>query len=116
MYTFVRWVRTVENRSAFLAVRRVAECLCAGRPCRDANPLFLHGPAGTGKTHLVSALAAEVARHRPDLVAVVVPSDELDVRGDESGGSHPRLADADLLVVEDLQHLPERACEAVVQA
>src|SRR5438552_1706459 len=67
MQTFARWVATPENRSARLSMGRVADGVCSGRSRRESNPLFLHGPAGTGKTHLVAALAHELAARRPDL-------------------------------------------------
>jgi chromosomal replication initiator protein len=115
MYTFTHWVSTPENRFARAAVRRVARCV-AGRRCRRAvNPLFLHGPTGTGKTHLVNALVAAVTRRCPDLVVCLVPA--ADCRTDENRPSDEWLAAArecDLLVVEDVQHLPERSVEALV--
>lgn len=42
------------NRLAFEAARRVAESDDPGLSC----PLFLYGPSGVGKTHLLSAIAA----------------------------------------------------------
>src|SRR5579884_3795053 len=130
MYTFTRWVRAAENLSALLAVQRVAERLgrasgglhpqLAASRVADSNPLFLHGPAGTGKTHLVNALAADVTRHRPDLVIAVLSAGDLRPTEEESADLHARLADesladADLLILEDLQRLPESAREALVQ-
>src|SRR6266581_1331473 len=70
--TFARWVSTPENRSARIAVDRVAEATCALPAGRTDNPLLLHGPAGIGKTHLVSALVTEVIRRRPDLVVSMI--------------------------------------------
>ena len=55
-----RWVATSENRSASVAVKRVADCACSDKTRRAVNPLFLHGPPGTGKTLLISTLVAEV--------------------------------------------------------
>src|SRR6266852_7775098 len=77
MYTFSRWVAMPENRSAWMAVQRVADCVCSDRQRRETNPLFLHGPAGTGKTHLVSALAGDVTRRRLDRIVRFVSADEL---------------------------------------
>lgn len=107
MQTFARWVSTPENRSARLAVGRVADCVCSGGQRREVNPLFLHGPAGTGKTHLTAALAHEVSRRRPDLVINLLSGNDF--------GTDQRAEDGDLLIVEDLQHLPARASEALVQ-
>jgi chromosomal replication initiator protein len=110
MHTFARWVLTPENRAARLAVERVAECVCSGKPRRQVNPLFLHGPAGTGKTHLVAALASDIARRCPDRVLTILPA--VDACAEASGLSS--LADSDLLVLEDVQHLPARLALALV--
>jgi chromosomal replication initiator protein len=116
--TFARFVRTPENRSALAAVQEVAAHVGTRRPFRLANPLLLHGPAGTGKSHLVSALAAEAARQRPDIIVTVVA----DFRGSIFSGrtdaeveGPDRSAIGDLLIVEDLQHLPATRAEAFVQ-
>lgn len=115
MYTFTHWVTAPENRFARVAIRRVAGCVAARRRGRALNPLFLHGPTGTGKTHLVHALAATVTRRRPDLIICLVPA--ADCRPDEPGQSEDWLGparDCDLLVIEDVQHLPPRSVAGLV--
>ena len=114
MYTFTHWVTTPENRFARAAVRRVADCVAAGRRRRAVNPLFLHGPAGTGKTHLVNALAAAVTRRCPDLVVCLLPATDCRPESHEQPEEWPAAAkECDLLVVEDVQHLPGRAVGAL---
>jgi chromosomal replication initiator protein len=124
MYTFTRWVLTPENRSARLAVEQVADCLGSDRQRRQVNPLFLHGPSGTGKTHLLSALAGEVARRCPYRSSTLLPAGDLQVvlpsAGDDSsegpsGDIPAAFGDSDLLLVEDLQHLPARLAESFVR-
>jgi chromosomal replication initiator protein len=115
MYTFTHWVTTPENRFARAAVRRVADCVASGRRRRAVNPLFLHGPAGTGKTHLVGALASAVTRRRPDVIVCVLPAADCRPEGPEQPAEWPGAAkESDLLVVEDVQHLPGRAVEPLV--
>jgi chromosomal replication initiator protein len=108
MHTLTRWVSTPENRLARLAADRVVECLCSGQPRRAVNPLFLHGPTGTGKTHLAEAVGGEVARHRPDLALTLLS-------GNDFSAQPSPAADGTLVIVEDLQHLLVRAAEAFVQ-
>jgi len=113
--TFARWVSTPENLSARLAVAQVADRVCSGQPHRECNPLLLHGRNGTGKTHLVSALAHEVALRRPEATVQVLASRELTIQNDGPGNWHPDSEiDPDLLAIEDLQLLPARAAEALV--
>ncbi len=115
MYTFTHWVTTPENRFARVAVRRVADCVAAGRRRRAVNPLFLHGPAGTGKTHLVNALAAVVTQRCPDLIACLLPATDCRPESPREPEEWPTAAkECDLLVIEDVQHLPGRAVEALV--
>jgi chromosomal replication initiator protein len=118
--TFARIVATPENRAACLAVQEVASG--AGTA---PTVLTLHGPAGTGKSHLVHALAAQRTHDRPDLVVALLAAADLTQAGqptlfDNEDGIAPTAAleaarHCDLLIVEDLQHLNPRAAEALVQ-
>src|SRR5947199_296667 len=49
-----------ENRAAARACRAVAKAVTAGRR-PPFNPLILHGPPGTGKTHLSATLLRTLA-------------------------------------------------------
>jgi chromosomal replication initiator protein len=116
MQTFSTWIALAENAAAQMAVKCVAECVCGRNPCRLVNPLFLHGPAGTGKTHLASALLAEVTQRSPDLqVALLAAGDfEAFLLPDSSRDELKSARQADLLVIEDVQHVPARVEEAFV--
>jgi chromosomal replication initiator protein len=102
-----RLVPTPENRSALAAVQHVAACLGVARGHRAPNPLYLHGPPGSGKTHLLSVLTDEVIRHSPRATISRVSY--------ERRGSAPPSEefDADLLLIEDLQHLDPRDAAAL---
>lgn len=99
-----------------MAVERVSDCVCGRGPRRAINPLFLHGPAGAGKSHLVSALLADVTQRSPDLqVALLAAGDfELLLFPDGPREELKAARQADLLVVEDVQHLPARVEAAFV--
>lgn len=112
-----RFVSAPENRAGLLAVQRVAACVVAGRPRRVINPLFLHGPPGCGKTHLVSVLAEDVSRQTAPLaVNVLAAGDLAELAGGAAGAeAFAGLRHGDLLVIEDLQHLPARHAEALLR-
>jgi chromosomal replication initiator protein len=97
--TFSRLVALPENRLALAAIRGIAS--------GHALPLFLFGPPGTGKTHMIWALVEQATRDRPDLLAAVLAASDL--------RDLMEAPEADLLVLEDLQHLPAAAVERVVR-
>jgi chromosomal replication initiator protein len=107
MQTFARWVSLPENSAAQSAARRAARAVGAGAVRSDLNPLFLHGPAGSGKSHLAAALVASAVRRRPDLVVTVLGTD---VTEPSALGDARR---ADLIVLEDVQRLSPRFATAV---
>lgn len=116
MQTWANWIALAETESARLAVERVADCVCGRRSRRTINPLFLYGPAGSGKSHLVSTLLAEVIRRAPDLQTALLTAGDLQelvlAEGDREEWKAARKAD--LLILEDVQHLPARVEEAFV--
>jgi chromosomal replication initiator protein len=106
-----RWVALPENRAAFLAIQGVAEAVNAGRARRNLNPLLLHGPPGAGKSRLVSDLVEHLTTRAHDRIVRILTAGEL-VSAEPEDLQAARQAD--LLVVEDLQHLPARAIEVLV--
>lgn len=102
-----RFLLLPENRSAHAAVVQLAEHIGVERPERVSGSLFLHGPAGSGKSRLIAVLLAEATRRRPDLIARVIPADEFEAlaRTADDPESVQTLRQVDLLVLEDVQHL-----------
>jgi chromosomal replication initiator protein len=91
------FVPLLENRSALMAIRRLA----AVRSC-PFHTLLLHGPPGVGKSHLAAALHERLAAARSCH------------RLDAADWTHDELAEmrrSELLIVEDLQHLPLHAVD-----
>ena len=110
-----------ENRSGLIAIQRVAACVCSGRQKRTINPLYVHGPSGTGKTLLIGALVDEVARCAGQLAVNVWQAsdfatlvDSVERIPEEDSDRLPNLRQSKLLIVEDLQRLPARGVQTLV--
>lgn len=101
-----------ENRSGFEAVRELADALIHGNTAA-VSLLFLHGPPGSGKSHLLAGMVHEVGcRTALSVLSLLgsepgLPSDSLDLL------EQARLVD--LLLVDDLHHLPVFWSESLVQ-
>lgn len=55
-YTFKTFVKGISNKAALNVAKAIAK-----KPDQQTfNPLFLYGPSGVGKTHLVSAIGHEI--------------------------------------------------------
>jgi chromosomal replication initiator protein len=124
MQTFESWVALPENRSAQIAVERVVDHLCTDTSDSPPSPLFLHGPSGTGKTHLLSALVARAVLLRPALAVTRWTANEYEalLRTSTTPASPPddkteltAAGRADLVIVEDVQHLTEQVTEPFVR-
>lgn len=101
-----------ETRSAVRAVRSLSRALAVGkRP--PVVPLLLHGPPGTGKTHLTTALLRKLAEGEVVATARSVAAGDVARSASENdpGFADPELAACDLLVLEDVQLLPPRAAD-----
>lgn len=66
-FTFENFIRGPSNQFAFAAAQAVAaKSNCA------YNPLFIYGPSGLGKTHLLNAIQIEIHKNHPDYNIVYV--------------------------------------------
>ncbi|MBM3667930.1 MAG: chromosomal replication initiator protein DnaA [Actinobacteria bacterium] len=105
-YTFERFVIGDGNRFAHAAALAVAES-----PGQAYNPLFLHGPPGLGKTHLMGAIANYLHVHSPELAVHYTTAEAFTnefvaaLRGSGIDGFKRRYRHADVLLIDDVQFL-----------
>jgi chromosomal replication initiator protein len=105
-YTFERFVIGEGNRVAHAAALAVAEA-----PSEAYNPLFLHGPPGLGKTHLLGAIANYLGANAPGLSVRYTTAESFTnefVGALRSSGAEQfksRYRDLDVLLVDDIQFL-----------
>jgi chromosomal replication initiator protein len=109
-YTFDRFVIGAGNRLAHGAALAVAEA-----PSEAYNPLFLHGPPGLGKTHLLTAIANYLNANAPGLSVRYTTAESftnefvgaLKTTGTEAFKA--RYRDLDVLLIDDVQFLEGKA-------
>ena len=105
-YTFDQFVIGASNRFAHAAALSVAES-----PARLYNPLFIYGPAGLGKTHLLHAIGHHVRHLFPSKRVRYVPTETMmnefvdAMRAKEMPNFKKRYRDVDVLLVDDIQFL-----------
>jgi len=105
-YTFDQFVIGASNRFAHAAALSVAES-----PARLYNPLFIYGPAGLGKTHLLHAIGHHVHHLFPSKGVRYVPTETMmnefvdAMRAKEMPNFKRRYRDVDVLLVDDIQFL-----------
>lgn len=110
--TWGSFIALPENASALTAARRLAQALAQSLAVSPtlASPRVFHGPTGTGKSALVQALVRDVTADAAGLTVQVVAAAEVPRPADDAPGDElAELRTADLLVVEDVQHLHQRA-------
>jgi chromosomal replication initiator protein len=105
-YTFDQFVIGASNRFAHAAALSVAES-----PARSYNPLFIYGPAGLGKTHLLHAIGHHVralfSSKRIRYVSTETMMNEFvdAMRSKAMPNFKRRYRDVDVLLVDDIQFL-----------
>ena len=105
-FTFDSFVVGPSNRFAHGAAFAVTN-----NPGQAYNPLFIYGPAGVGKTHLLYAIANGIRRSNPDANIVYIKGDQFTnelIEALKSGKNiefRSKYREADLFLIDDIQFI-----------
>jgi chromosomal replication initiator protein len=97
------------NRVAYAAALSVVEA-----PGEGANPIVLHGPVGTGKTHLLEGIYAGLRRAHPDWRVLYLTSEDFTnrfvqaMRLNKLTGFRKQFRECDALLMDDLHFLAKK--------
>jgi chromosomal replication initiator protein len=101
--TFADFVVSESSLVAFTAAMEVAES-----PDCAHNPLFLYGPTGYGKSHLLHAIAHAMRARQRNVLHVAAETFIAQfiaaIRSDEVGAFRRSIAAVDALLLDDLPH------------
>ena len=103
-YTFDTFIVGGSNEFAYAA------CTSVAKGDSPYNPLFIYGPSGLGKTHLIHAISHEMKKNNPNLNIIYVTGETfaneliegIQLKKDTSK-FHEKYRSADVLLVDDVQ-------------
>ena len=105
-FCFENFVVGPSNRFAHGAAYAVTNT-----PGQVYNPLFLYGPAGVGKTHLLYAIANGIRKANPDANIVYIKGDQFTnelidaIKSGKNIEFRSKYREADLFLIDDIQFI-----------
>ena len=105
-YTFENFIVGSSNKFTHAACLAVAHF-----PAKDYNPLFIHGPSGLGKTHLLYAITNELKKQNPNVSVIYIKSEDFTNQMIEClsrqamGEFRDKYRTCDVLLIDDIQFI-----------
>ncbi len=105
-YTFRNFIVGSSNKFAHAAALAVAQ-----NPAGPYNPLFIYGPSGLGKTHLLNAIKNEIQQNRPDFKIIMVKGVDFakglvdSIHNGTINDYYLAFTKADVLLLDDIQFI-----------
>ncbi len=105
-FTFDNFIVGPSNRFAHSAAIAVSKT-----PGQVYNPLFIYGPPGVGKTHLLYAIANGIRRQNPNINVVYIKGDQFTnelidaIKNGRNIEFRSKYREADLFLVDDIQFI-----------
>ena len=105
-YTFENFIVGSSNQMAHAAALRVADNVGM-----SINPLFIWGPSGLGKTHLMYAIANRAVERNPALRVICVKGEEFmnemieAIRNNRNQAFRDKYRKTDMLLIDDIQFI-----------
>jgi len=105
-FNFDNFIVGPSNRFAHGAATAVAN-----HPGEVYNPLFIYGPPGVGKTHLLYAIANSIRKGKPDAKIVYIKGDQFTIEliaAIQTGKNiefRSKYREADLFLIDDIQFI-----------
>lgn len=116
-YTFENFIVGASNEFAYAAARAVADKnLDDPETLRSNayNPLFIYGPSGVGKTHLLYAITNKLAKRYPQKKIVYIKGEEFTnqlveaIRNKTTFEFREKFRRVDVLLIDDIQFVAGR--------
>lgn len=105
-YTFENFIVGSSNKFAHAACLAVAD-----RPAQAYNPLFIYGPSGLGKTHLLYAITNELKNKKKDIKIIYIKSEDFTNQMIDSlsrqamNEFRDKYRSCDVLLIDDIQFI-----------
>lgn len=105
-FTFHNFAVSSSNQLAFVSAQTVASNIG-----QSYNPLFIYGPVGVGKTHLMHAIANTVYQKNPEKKIIYITSEEFTnevvdaIRNNDTAKMKKKFRSAYILLIDDIQFI-----------